>query len=187
MLGTVHLTKKVMADGKPLAPGTYQVRLTSDAPKPAIGETPNAEKYVEFLRSGKVVVEDELVAGAQADVVAPDLIAATDGVDESNPQAVRRDGCFGHVGGDDLVGALRDLPVQSAGIVDVDKAESARKVCRPGGFEVQRSLTCAGRELPPGPVRALDQQRVARGRPVERPHRAGVEELARETALVDHP
>ena len=59
------------------------------------------------------VVEDELVAGAQADVVAPDLIAATDGVDESNPQAVRRDGCFGYVGGDDLVGALRDLPVAS--------------------------------------------------------------------------
>ena len=33
-LGTVHLAKKVMADGKPLAAGTYQVRLTSDEPKP---------------------------------------------------------------------------------------------------------------------------------------------------------
>ncbi len=53
-LGTVTLNKKVMADGKPLAAGTYQVRLTSDEPKPAVGETPNAEKYVEFVRGGKV-------------------------------------------------------------------------------------------------------------------------------------
>ena len=54
-LGTVHLNKKVMADGKPLAAGTYQVRLTSDTPKPGVGQAPDAEKYVEFLRGGKVV------------------------------------------------------------------------------------------------------------------------------------
>src|SRR4051812_26118002 len=55
VLGTITLNKKVMADGKPLAAGTYQVRLTADTPKPAVGETPNAEKYVEFLRGGKVM------------------------------------------------------------------------------------------------------------------------------------
>jgi hypothetical protein len=53
-LGTVHLAKKVMADGKPLAPGTYQVRLTEDTPKPGVGQAPDAEKYVEFVRGGKV-------------------------------------------------------------------------------------------------------------------------------------
>lgn len=53
-LGTVHLTHKVLANGQPLAPGTYQVRLTSDEPKPATGESPNAERWVEFVRSGKV-------------------------------------------------------------------------------------------------------------------------------------
>ncbi len=53
-LGTVHLTKKVMADGKPLAAGTYQVRLTTDEPKPAVGQSPDSERYVEFLRGGKV-------------------------------------------------------------------------------------------------------------------------------------
>ena len=63
-LGTVHLTKKVLADGKPLAPGTYEVRLTSDTPKPAIGESPDAEKYVEFVRNGKV-------AGRELAVVVP--------------------------------------------------------------------------------------------------------------------
>jgi len=54
MLGTVHLTHKVMADGKPLAAGTYQVRLTTDEPKPAVGQDPAAEKYVEFVKGGKV-------------------------------------------------------------------------------------------------------------------------------------
>jgi len=54
-LGTVNIAKKVMADGKPLAPGTYQVRLTNDAPKPGAGQAPDAEKYVEFVRGGKVV------------------------------------------------------------------------------------------------------------------------------------
>lgn len=54
-LGTVNLTKKVMADGKPLAAGTYQVRLTTDAPKPGAGQAPDAEKFVEFVRGGKVM------------------------------------------------------------------------------------------------------------------------------------
>jgi hypothetical protein len=53
-LGTVHLTHTVMADGKPLAAGTYVVRLSSDEPKPAVGQNPEAEKYVEFMKGGKV-------------------------------------------------------------------------------------------------------------------------------------
>jgi hypothetical protein len=54
-LGTVTLGKKVLADGKPLPAGTYQVRLTSDTPKPGVGQAPDAEKYVEFVKGGKVV------------------------------------------------------------------------------------------------------------------------------------
>lgn len=53
-LGTVHLGKSVLADGKPLAAGTYQVRLTNDEPKPAVGQAEGSERYVEFLRGGKV-------------------------------------------------------------------------------------------------------------------------------------
>jgi hypothetical protein len=53
-LGTVHLAKKVMANGQPLAPGTYQVRLTSDSVSPAVGESPNSERWVEFVQGGKV-------------------------------------------------------------------------------------------------------------------------------------
>ena len=58
VLGTVHLAKKAMADGKALAPGTYQIRLTGDAPKPGVGQAPDAEKYVEFVRGGKVVAKE---------------------------------------------------------------------------------------------------------------------------------
>jgi hypothetical protein len=54
-LGSVTLTKKVMADGQPLAAGTYTVRLTTDQPKAAVGQSPDSERYVEFLRGGKVV------------------------------------------------------------------------------------------------------------------------------------
>jgi hypothetical protein len=53
-LGTVTLAKKLMADGKPLSAGTYQVRLTTDEPRPAAGQSPSAERYVEFVRAGKV-------------------------------------------------------------------------------------------------------------------------------------
>ncbi len=53
-LGTVHLSTKVMADGKPLPAGTYQVRLTTDEPKPGLGQEPGSERFVEFVRGGQV-------------------------------------------------------------------------------------------------------------------------------------
>jgi hypothetical protein len=53
-LGTVTLAKRLMADGKPLAAGTYQVRLTADVPKPAAGQSASGERYVEFVKGGKV-------------------------------------------------------------------------------------------------------------------------------------
>ena len=54
-LGTVHLTKAVTADGKPLPAGTYQVRLTADEAKPdAVGASKNVERWVEFVQGGTV-------------------------------------------------------------------------------------------------------------------------------------
>jgi hypothetical protein len=53
-LGTVTLSRPVKADDQPLKPGTYQVRLAGDPLKPAIGQTPNLEQWVEFLQGGKV-------------------------------------------------------------------------------------------------------------------------------------
>jgi hypothetical protein len=57
-LGSVTLNRRVMADGKPLAPGTYQVRLTGETPKPGVGQSPDGERYIEFMRGGKVVARE---------------------------------------------------------------------------------------------------------------------------------
>ena len=52
-LGSVSLPRSVMADGKPLKAGTYQVRLTAQAATPAVpGQT--MERWVEFVQGGKV-------------------------------------------------------------------------------------------------------------------------------------
>src|SRR5262245_42033645 len=67
-LGSITLSKKVMADGKPLAAGTYKVRLTGDQPKPAVGESPESESYVEFLSGGKVVGREVATVVANADI-----------------------------------------------------------------------------------------------------------------------
>jgi hypothetical protein len=46
----------VTADGKPLAAGTYQLRMTSQqATPPAVGQTPQYEMWAEFVRGGKVL------------------------------------------------------------------------------------------------------------------------------------
>jgi hypothetical protein len=67
-LGSVTLTHKVTADGQPLAAGTYQVRLSTDEPKPAVGQSPESERYVEFLRGGKVVAREVATVVSDDDV-----------------------------------------------------------------------------------------------------------------------
>lgn len=67
-LGTVTIAKKLMADGKPLAAGTYQVRLTTDEPKLAAGQTPSAERYVEFVKGGKVAGREVATIVSAADI-----------------------------------------------------------------------------------------------------------------------
>ena len=54
VIGSVTLTRRVLADGQPLAPGTYQVRLSTEQPKPVVGQSPEGERYVEFVRAGRV-------------------------------------------------------------------------------------------------------------------------------------
>lgn len=54
-LGTVRIPRRVTADGKPLAAGTYQVRLTAEEAKPeAVGITAQLERWVEFVQRGEV-------------------------------------------------------------------------------------------------------------------------------------
>ncbi len=53
-LGSVRLARRVMANGEPLASGTYMLRVTDEAAKPASGQTPGSERWVEFVQSGQV-------------------------------------------------------------------------------------------------------------------------------------
>ncbi len=72
-LGTVKLPKKVTADGKPLAAGTYQVRLTpQEAESKAAGATAAYERWVEFLQNGQVKGREvvSIVPAADASKVA---------------------------------------------------------------------------------------------------------------------
>jgi hypothetical protein len=54
-LGNVRIPRSVMADGKPLAAGTYQVRLTADPARPdAVGATEELSRWAEFVQGGTV-------------------------------------------------------------------------------------------------------------------------------------
>ena len=54
-LGSVRFAKGVKADGKPLAAGTYQVRLTAQSASPAAkGQSDGLERWVEFVQRGQV-------------------------------------------------------------------------------------------------------------------------------------
>jgi hypothetical protein len=68
-LGSVHIPKPVKADGKPLAAGTYQVRLTADtASQDAKGQTKALERWAEFMKGGKVVGREVVTIVPQADI-----------------------------------------------------------------------------------------------------------------------
>ncbi|MGE0041226.1 MAG: hypothetical protein AB7H88_02975 [Vicinamibacterales bacterium] len=51
-LGTVTIPRTVMADGKPLMRGRYQVRLTAQAAMPAVAGQ-SMERWVEFVQGGE--------------------------------------------------------------------------------------------------------------------------------------
>jgi hypothetical protein len=67
-LGSITLRQRATANGQALAPGTYQVRLTDEEPKPGAGQAQNAERYVEFLRGGKVVAREVATVVPQAEI-----------------------------------------------------------------------------------------------------------------------
>lgn len=70
-LGSVTLSKKVMANGQPLAAGTYTVRLATDSVSSVVGQSPDAEKWVEFVQGGQVKGKElaTVVTGADAKTV----------------------------------------------------------------------------------------------------------------------
>lgn len=58
LLATVRIAQPVLADGKPLPAGTYEIRLTRSGPAPMVGQSPDAQRVVELLAGGKVVARE---------------------------------------------------------------------------------------------------------------------------------
>ncbi len=53
-LGSITLPKNVMADGKPLAKGTYTLRVSDMAPSAVVGQSADESKWIEFVQGGTV-------------------------------------------------------------------------------------------------------------------------------------
>ena len=60
-LASVHITQSVLANGKPLPAGVYQLRLTNEHPTPLPGQSPDAERWVEFVANGIAVAREVAV------------------------------------------------------------------------------------------------------------------------------
>ena len=67
-LGSVTISKKVMANGQPLAAGTYTVRLSSDSVTSVVGQSSEGEKWVEFVQGGQVKGKELATVVSSADV-----------------------------------------------------------------------------------------------------------------------
>ena len=68
-LGTVRIPRDVKANGEALPAGTYQVRVTeTPAAPPAPGQTPQYERWAEFLRGGKVVAREVVTVVPAGDI-----------------------------------------------------------------------------------------------------------------------
>jgi hypothetical protein len=68
-LGSVRLPKDVMADGKKLTAGTYQVRVTGQVASPdAKGQTSTLERWLEFVQGGQVKGREVVTIVPQSDL-----------------------------------------------------------------------------------------------------------------------
>ena len=55
-MAAVRISEPVLADGKPLAPGTYEVIVTDERPVVAEGATPSEnQRWVEFVQNRQIV------------------------------------------------------------------------------------------------------------------------------------
>lgn len=75
-LGSVNLPRAVMANGQRLQAGSYQVRLTAEAAQPTVPGI-QMERWVEFVRGGKVVGREVVSIIPQAEM--KDLQTGPDG------------------------------------------------------------------------------------------------------------
>jgi hypothetical protein len=76
VLATVRIVEPVLAGGRPLAPRTYQLRLTEERPMPRPGQSADAQQWVELIADGSVVARE--VAEVIRDDDRPDIGASAE-------------------------------------------------------------------------------------------------------------
>ena len=67
-LGTVRIAQSVTANGQALAAGSYQVRLTTEAPPKVVGQTVAETRWVEFMRGTTVAGREVATLISAADM-----------------------------------------------------------------------------------------------------------------------
>ena len=68
-LGSVRVPRAAKADGKALPAGTYQIRVTTQEAQPAApGQTPQYERWAEFLQGGQVKGREVVSVVPQSDI-----------------------------------------------------------------------------------------------------------------------
>jgi hypothetical protein len=67
-LGTVRLPQSVMANGQPLAAGTYSARLSTETASRVIGQPADSTRWVEFVQGGQVKGRELATVVPPADV-----------------------------------------------------------------------------------------------------------------------
>ena len=68
-LGSIRSPRAVKADGQALAAGTYQIRVTeTPASPPAAGQTPQYERWAEFLQGGQVKGREVVTVVPNSDI-----------------------------------------------------------------------------------------------------------------------
>jgi len=81
----IRLPQAVLANGKSLAAGTYQLRITTERPAPAAGQSATAECWVEFVKDGSVAGKE------MASVVSAEDVGAVAKGPEPKPNSARVD------------------------------------------------------------------------------------------------
>lgn len=68
-LGSVRIPRAVKGDGQPLPAGTYTVRVTETPASPQVpGQTPQYERWAEFMQGGKVVAREVVTIVPGSDI-----------------------------------------------------------------------------------------------------------------------
>jgi hypothetical protein len=67
-LGQVRVSRDVLADGKSLKAGLYEVRVTGEEQAPAKGMSAHAERWIEFVSKGAVAGREVATVIADADI-----------------------------------------------------------------------------------------------------------------------